>query len=120
MPDLSLKDHNLILNILDSINKIQIYSGEFDNADSFNDNTISFDASMMNFIVIGEMTDKLSDKLKNNETFKIDWGKIKGFRNIIAHNYFGIDAEEVWEIIQDNLPNLKIEFEKLISSGRNA
>ncbi len=119
MPDLLLKDHNLILNILDSINKIQIYSKEFCNADSFNDNSISFDASMMNFIVIGEMVDKISDNLKSKEDYKIDWGKIKGFRNIIAHNYFGIDAEEVWEIIQDSLPNLKIEFEKLISSGRN-
>jgi len=30
-----------------------------------------------------------------------------GFRNIIAHNYFGIDAEEVWQIIQTSLTNLK-------------
>ena len=34
---------------------------------------------------------------------KIDWLKVKGFRNIVAHNYFGIDAEEVWQIISGSL-----------------
>ena len=47
---------------------------------------------MMNFIVIGEMVDKLSDVLLQETADKIDWFKVKGLRNIIAHNYFGIDA----------------------------
>jgi uncharacterized protein with HEPN domain len=69
---------------------------------------------MMNFIVIGEMVNKLSDDFLNETSENIDWFKVKGFRNIVAHNYFGIDAEEVWQIIQDSLINLKIELEKLV------
>lgn len=114
MPKPSHKDFNCILNMLDSIKKIQEYSGKFQNADAFYDDTISFDATMMNFIVIGEMVDKLSDDILKETSEKIDWFKVKGFRNIVAHNYFGIDAEEVWQIIHDSLINLKKELESLI------
>lgn len=84
----------------------------FPDADSFYDDTKAFDATMMNFIVIGEMADKLSIEFRTSTTTTFDWPKIIGFRNIIAHNYFGIDAEEVWQIIGDNL----IELEKNIKS----
>lgn len=110
----SHKDFSCILNMLDSIKKIQEYSARFNNADAFYNDTKSFDASMMNFIVIGEMADKLSDELISENSHKIDWLKVKGFRNIIAHNYFGIDAEEVWQIINTGLAKLKEELETLI------
>lgn len=46
---------------------------------------------MMNFVVIGEMAEKLSEKFKNETDEVVDWYRIRGFRNIIAHNYFGIE-----------------------------
>jgi uncharacterized protein with HEPN domain len=42
------------------------------------------------------------------------WTKIKNFRNIIAHDYFGIDSDEIWDIIQNKMKPLKIEIEKLL------
>ncbi len=108
------RDFSCIQNILESINKIQSYSSDFENADAFFENTISFDASMMNFIVIGEMAEKLSSDFLSETESVIDWFKIKGFRNIIAHNYFGIDAEEVWQIIQYGLKDLKMSLKILI------
>jgi uncharacterized protein with HEPN domain len=103
----SHKDFSCILNMLDSIKRIQEYSGKFKNADEFYNDTISFDASMMNFIVIGEMADKLSENLVKETAKEIDWFKVKGFRNIIAHNYFGIDAEEVCPLIDGCTVNLR-------------
>ena len=44
----------------------------------------------------------------------IDWIRIKGFRNIVAHDYFGIDAEEVWQIIRTKIPELRIELQKFL------
>ncbi|MBC8416106.1 MAG: DUF86 domain-containing protein [Candidatus Cloacimonetes bacterium] len=88
------KDKQNLLGILEAIERIEEYISPFNSADEFFDNTINFDAAMMNFIIIGEMVERLTDQFK--ETYShIDWMKIKGFRNIVAHDYFGIDAEEV-------------------------
>ena len=114
MSNISHRDFSCLLNMLESVKKIQKYSEKFKTADDFYSDTISFDASMMNFIVIGEMVEKLSDQIIQNKEIKIDWLKVKGFRNIIAHNYFGIDAEEVWQIMQTTLHELQIEIEKIV------
>ena len=67
---------------------------------------------MMNFVVIGEMIEKLSEDFKDNHP-TIEWQKIKGFRNIVAHDYFGIDAEEVWQIIKNKIPELKEDISRI-------
>lgn len=102
MHRISHKDFSCLMNMLDSTKKIQAYSQKHKNADEFYEDSLAFEASMMNFIIIGEMAEKLSDEFRDNFSSQIDWYKIKGFRNIIAHNYFGIDAEEVWQIIKNN------------------
>ncbi|MEA2060895.1 MAG: HepT-like ribonuclease domain-containing protein [Thermodesulfobacteriota bacterium] len=78
-------------------------------------NQRDFDAVMMNFIVIGEMVSKLSEKFIETHS-QIDWLKIRGFRNIVAHNYFGIDAEEVWQIIESNLSEFDKEITVILSN----
>ena len=108
-----IKNHNRLESILDAILKIESYTEQFQDADQLNDNNIAFDATMMNFVIIGEIVAKLSDGFKDKYT-EIEWHKIKGLRNIAAHDYFGIDAEEVWQIIQGNLPELKKFIKKHI------
>jgi uncharacterized protein with HEPN domain len=68
---------------------------------------------MMNFVVIGEMVNKLFDDFKIVHP-ELEWNKIKGFRNIVAHDYFGIDAEEVWQIVKNKIPDLKIDITNLL------
>ncbi len=107
------KDKHCFESILDSISRIQDYVKEFTDPDSFNNDFKAFDATMMNFVVIGEMVSKISKKTRLNNP-QIEWNKIKSFRNILAHDYFGIDAEEVWQIIQNDLPVLKDQISKII------
>ena len=57
---------------------------------------------------------KLSPDFLAETENKIDWFKIKSFRNIVAHNYFGIDAEEVWQIIKNHLSDFKEILENSI------
>ena len=102
-----------LLSILDSLNKILDYSTTYSKADSFYDNQRDFDAAMMNFIIIGEMVARLSEEFTENHSH-VDWYKIRGFRNIIAHNYFGIDAEEVWQIIKEHLPKLQKKIQSIL------
>ena len=56
----------------------------------------------MNFVIIGERAEKLTNDFKGSIVGQIDCYKNRGFRNIIAHNYFGIDAEKISQIITDN------------------
>jgi len=108
-----IKERHSLESIIDAIERIFEYTKNLQSADDLFNNNIAFDATMMNFIVIGEMVAKLTEEFKENYQ-KIEWNKIKGFRNIVAHDYFGIDAEEVWQIIKFKLPNLKRDLEKII------
>ena len=108
------KDKLTILSTLEALSKICEYSRDYENADEFFQNQRDFDATMMNFIMVGEMVARLSDGFM--EKFgQVEWYKIRAFRNIIAHNYFGIDAEEVWDIIQTHLPKLKADLNKILA-----
>ena len=105
--------HIALLAILDAIEKVERYSKKFDNDDDFYHDELSFDATMMQFIVIGEMVAKINDTYKDDHT-SVPWKEIKNFRNIVAHDYFGIDSTEIWSIIQIHLPKLKIQISSLV------
>ncbi|MCX6328421.1 MAG: DUF86 domain-containing protein [Bacteroidia bacterium] len=108
-----IKDQHCLESIIEAADRIIEYTSSFNSADDFNNDQRNFDATMMNFVVIGEMIDKLSDDLKRKHP-DIEWTKIKGFRNIVAHDYFGIDAEEVWQIVKNKIPSLKSDLKKLL------
>lgn len=103
---MSEKDKGNLLAILDSCLKIKSFVKGISGPDTFFADEKTFDAVLMNFVVIGESVAKLSDELKLKES-QVSWGEIKGFRNLIAHDYFGVDAEEVWQIIFEDLPELE-------------
>ena len=107
------KDQHCLESILEAIDRIIEYTSGINTADDFDKDYRNFDATMMNFVVIGEMIDKISDEFKTNHP-EIEWIKIKGFRNIVAHDYFGIDAEEVWQIIKTKIPTLKSDIKLLL------
>jgi len=74
------------------------------------------DAIAMMLVAIGENTHRL-DKLIAQELFDqhpdIDWLGIKGLRNVLAHNYFSIDAEEVYRICSNDIASLKEALEQI-------
>ena len=115
MPSLSEKDRANLEGGLDAIRKIEVFTRETRNADHFFEQEMIFDATLMNFIVIGEVVDKLSTDTQKLYP-EIPWSQIKSFRNIIAHAYFGVDAEEVWQIIQNDLPAFKVQIQQILAT----
>ena len=107
------KDEHSLKAILEAISKIHRFIKDHSDQDSFYNDDKAFDAVMMNFIVIGEMVSRISDSFKKANP-QINWNRIKGFRNLVAHDYFGIDAEEVWQVILNDLPTLSKEIVKLV------
>ena len=106
-------DRPNLMAIVDAIDQIQNYTDEIANADDFYENRMVFDATLMNFVLIGEMCGRISDELKGTHS-EVEWQKIKDFRNLVAHDYLGIDAEEVWQIIGDKLVPLRGQIEQIL------
>jgi uncharacterized protein with HEPN domain len=94
----------LVEDIIDSANKILDYTNGLSFEEFTKDNK-TIDAVIRNFEIIGEAANRLSEAFKDEHP-NIDWHRIRGFRNRIVHDYFGIDYSIVWEIKQNFLPGL--------------
>lgn len=64
------------------------------------------DAVLRNLQTLSESTQRISDSLKANSP-EIEWKRIAAFRNILVHDYLGIDMARIWEIVQRDIPALK-------------
>jgi len=101
-----MKDDRLyLIHISESIDKIESYLSDVDAA-SFLERSLVQDAVLRNLQVLAESTQRLSDTLKERHP-EIEWYKIAGLRNILVHDYLGIDFTTVWTAVTDKLPELK-------------
>ncbi|MBI4639262.1 MAG: DUF86 domain-containing protein [Candidatus Tectomicrobia bacterium] len=64
------------------------------------------DAVLRNLQTMTEATQRISEALKTTSP-EIEWARIAAFRNVLVHNYLGIDLERIWEITQHDIPPLK-------------
>jgi uncharacterized protein with HEPN domain len=71
------------------------------------------DAVVRNFEIIGEASKHISKTLQSKYS-SIPWNKVKSMRNIIVHEYFGINFDVVWKTIEKSLPDLKTEIQKVM------
>jgi len=97
-----------LFDIYVAILKIEYVIEKFDDADSLKHDFISWDSVIREFEIIGEATNVL---IKNSILSKENQ-IVVDFRNLLIHHYFGIDAEEVWDVVNDDL---KV-YKKLIKS----
>jgi uncharacterized protein with HEPN domain len=79
----------------------------------FKMNYMVVDAIIRNFEIIGEASKNIPDQIREKYP-QIPWKKMYGLRNLIAHEYFGIDYEMIWEIAKNNLPQNRIDLEEII------
>ena len=107
------RDYRLYLDdILECIEKIGNYVTEMD-ADKFSADPKTVDAVVRNLEIIGEAARSLPDDVKDNNS-EIEWRKIISLHNILVHEYFGVNAQLIWEITQTKLPPLKDACIKLL------
>lgn len=101
-----MKDDKLyLIHISECIERIEQYLPD-QSKQTFLSSTLLQDAVLRNLQTMAESTQRLSDSLKAKHT-EINWRKITGFRNLLVHDYLGVDAERVWKIIEIELPSLK-------------
>ncbi|WP_461453439.1 HepT-like ribonuclease domain-containing protein [Mucilaginibacter sp.] len=104
----------LLSDILESAEKIVNYTQSLTYEDFIADSK-TIDAVTRNFEIIGEAANRLPDEIKEIYT-EIDWYKIRGMRNRIVHNYFGLDYKIIWSTKEDYLPKLINQIQTLIDN----
>ena len=101
-----------VRDILDAIFEIQRFVHGMD-YETFKNDDKSIRAVEMNFIIIGEAANQIPEEIEERYS-SIPWGLMRAMRNRIVHVYFRVDEKLMWETIQNDLPPLVPELEKLI------
>jgi uncharacterized protein with HEPN domain len=113
---MSKRDLLLLLDdMFQSALKIKRYTKDHD-FESFLSDEKTIDAVVRNFEIIGEVAKRIDTDFKESNP-EIEWKRIRGFRNRIVHEYFGIDYEIVWEIIETYLDELIDWLDTLIENN---
>lgn len=100
-----------------SMDRIQEYLGKND-FQNFRDNSMLVDAIVRNFEIIGEASKNIPIEIRNKYP-QIPWSKMYSLRNLISHEYFGIDYEMLWEIAKKNLPDNRKDLIAVIKTEKN-
>jgi uncharacterized protein with HEPN domain len=108
------RDYKVFLeDILEAINKIHRYTAGL-SQDAFRNDDKTLDAVVRNLEVIGEAVKKLPARIRSKHP-QVDWTRIAGLRDILIHEYFGIDVEIIWDILENKLPVLEREVKEIVS-----
>jgi len=107
------RDPRLYLDdILEAITQIREYTTSMD-YEKFAKDRKTQDAVVRNLEIIGEAAGRLPENTKQ-VTPDIEWRKIVGLRNILAHEYFGISLPVVWDVVQNKLSPLEVVCRKFL------
>ena len=100
--------------ILQSVLAIADYVSDCD-FEEFKNDRKTYSATIREFEIIGEAIGKISDSIKFKNP-DVAWRDIKDFRNLLIHEYFGVDAKILWNTINNDLPKLGRQITGIISA----
>ena len=101
--------------ILESVQKIESYTKGF-SKEAFQADPKTVDAVVRNLEIIGEAIKKIPAEVRTNYP-GIEWRKIAGLRDILAHEYFGVDVEIIWDLVANKLRPLVEEIRGILSKS---
>lgn len=104
-------DSEKLKDILEAIIRIEKYSVQ--GKTSFEEDELIQTWFVQNLQIIGEASRSLSGDFRAQNS-EMPWSQMIGMRNILVHNYFEIDTEIVWSVIERNLPQLKAQIETIL------
>jgi uncharacterized protein with HEPN domain len=108
------RSFNSLNDILESMNRINTYISGVD-YESFLNNQMLIDAVIRNLEIIGEAARNLSDELRKKHP-ELPLRNMIGLRNILIHQYFGVDESIIWEVITVDLPDARPNLIKVIQA----
>ncbi len=107
-----MKDDSFYLrHILDCIDRIE--DGTSAGVEAFNSSRMAQDAVLRNLQVLSESCQRLSDELKSRWP-QVEWRQIAAFRNVLVHDYLGLDLQRIWEVTQGDVTELKKSIQQML------
>ena len=103
-----------ISHILESITLIEQYTENI-SFEEFENDRKTIDAVIRNFEIIGEASNKLPEEFRKKYP-EIPWRSIIGLRNVLIHDYLGVDIKAVWGNLKQELPQLKKQMKAILES----
>jgi uncharacterized protein with HEPN domain len=103
-------DDQRLLHIEEAISEIESYTKGIDILEFKSNSMIRF-ASIKQMEIIGEAARYVTEETRSKYP-DIEWKEITGLRNILVHEYFGIDSDLIWQIIETDIPDLKKKLRK--------
>ncbi|MCC5912491.1 MAG: DUF86 domain-containing protein [Clostridiaceae bacterium] len=108
-----MKDDRTYLNhIVECINNIETYTEE--GKEKFMESTLIQDAVIRNLEIVGEATKKISIDVRNSYA-ELPWREMAGLRDVLIHDYFGVDVKIVWNVVEKELPKVKKGIKHILS-----
>lgn len=105
-------DLQFLEDILESIQAALEFAVGYD-LERFSGDRKTKSATIRELEIIGEASSRISSDKKNGHP-DVPWRLLKDFRNILSHEYFGVNNEIIWDIVQTKLPGLKSQLEEII------
>lgn len=110
-----MRDDGVYLrHILDAIRSIAEYTDG--GREQFFRQRMIQDAVVRNLEIIGEAVKNLSLSLRSSHP-AVPWQQIAGFRDVLIHQYFGVNLDLVWQVVEQRLPGLREQVERLVEEG---
>ncbi|MCG3139215.1 MAG: hypothetical protein HDKAJFGB_00077 [Anaerolineae bacterium] len=111
------RDYSLYLDDIEiAASKILDYTAGMGYEDFSND-AKTFDAVVFNLEVIGEAVKHIPNEFRTRYP-DVDWKRIAGLRDIIAHGYFGLNRQILWDVVQNRVPELLRNIRQILASER--
>jgi uncharacterized protein with HEPN domain len=104
-------DRPYLQHILEAIRKIDSYTT--DGRGAFMQNVMAQDAVLRNLEIIGEAAKRLSKETKDRRP-DIPWRDVAGLRDVLIHNYMGVNLNRIWGVVERDLPPLRQGIEGLL------
>jgi len=105
--------------ILDCIEKIEYLTRTLYTQDNFEEKWIEQDAIIRNLEIIGEASVNISDELKQRYP-DVSWREMRGMRNFVTHQYFGVELSDIWSTAVNDIPLLKKQIKEIAEDIENS
>lgn len=103
-----------IQDILECISRIDSYTTGM-SYQSFRENQMAIDAVVRNLEIIGEAANNVPAEVQQRYS-DLPWIEMRGIRNLLIHEYFGVSVEIVWKTVRENLPPVAVRLQELLQN----